>query len=66
MQNNPGYGSAPQEENKSELPDLTKVTDVSSGLAAAAGLFSYGWASTKSVAASTSAVVSEKMNEAGA
>jgi hypothetical protein len=42
------------------------VTDVSSGLAAVGGLFSYGWASTKSVAASTHAVVSEKMNETGA
>ena len=42
------------------------MTDVSSGLAAVGGLFSYGWASTKSVAASTHAVVSEKMNETGA
>jgi len=66
MANNPGYGSEPQEENKTEMPDLTKVTDMSSGLAAVGGLFSYGWGQTKQAAASTSAIVSEKMNEAGA
>lgn len=43
MANNPGYGSEPQEETKAEMPDLTKVTDMSSGLAAVGGLFSYGW-----------------------
>lgn len=37
------------------------MTDVASGMAAAAGLFSYGWGATKQAAT----VVSEKINETG-
>jgi hypothetical protein len=66
MANNGSYGSEPVEENKAELPDLSKVTDLSSGMAAVGGLFSYGWGATKSVATATSAIVSEKMVETGA